>query len=1231
MTGAAFRRFSPETARKCWSLISFAILVVLAAPVAGAQTPDAPNIGSAAAGDAQAFVFFTPPPTSGDSPITAYGASCVPGASAGASATGSGVVAPIVVGGLVNGTTYICSVTASNASGVSAASAGVGVTPILNAPLALIGVVSRKGHGAAGVFDIPIRTPLAIDGPVSVESRAGGGAHSVVFQFNATVNAIGQLSASDESSAIVNVAPTMAAHEVIVAIASIADNKRISILLPTVNGVAVNASATIGVLLGDVNESRTINATDVASAKSHSGHRTAGGNFRADVNASGAITAADISAIKARGSKTLTGIQTPVVARVEITHTGLMLTQSGATRQLKARALDAQGNQLNVPLTWTSSRPTNIAVDGTGLVTAATNNGASQIVVQAGGKQSTPLLAFVTQPAPGAILLTDSQIVGEPTETTPGAIASFNNTYQVRLSDVTPPAVGSILINTESKIVAGRVVSVDSTGNPMVVTLGLMTFHEMFPTLEMEETLDLSAAPIVVPANIAADYNVTRTGNTFTFVPKTAAAKTAERAVVQSAAINAPDRAAPFAGATGTRALPPFTSCERTFTGAGGGDENSPLPITLSAPPQFTVDISPTLDTKFKFLAPHIERFVFSAQPNVKVEGGVNVAVAFEGKIECKVELFSFRIPVGGPLSLVVGGLVPVGVGIEAGGKLTVATLGISAKAEVKGKVKAGIVCAGFSCSLETGLDDMTATLTPTVDAPSIGDLRLEPAFSAFGYMEAAVGNPVLSSIRFDFIKIKAGAELAGSFALKVSQLADPAYQSDYKLSLKASAGPSGNLSNALTLFGLANASVLELVISTDIAKSPSGIATGAVTASKATFVTGDAINFTVKLDPATVDFFPIIGPYNVKKIQLVRNVGGTIAVVGSVDASPGQTDFTFLFAAPDSGTAGQFSAFVVTTLLPFDLLALEVGTAMGPPDFMVANAAVRVRVPCTPVTTVSSVLPRPLPFALANGESLITISQQSEFIYVADFTVNLPIGRVCPNGGSDRGSTDVNAFLTIIPKVTGTMQIEKEDEPLDKVPPRTETMRVVAGTQLPLQRIFAIVDGSFSNAIQLRDTRIATLTFIPEVTVASASVQVRPACATTVSTFSPEKQTVPFALANGASVITVAQQSEFVYTVNFSANLPIGKTCASGASDGGSTDAVAFLTIIPRVSGTLTVERVMEPAGMNPTTIVSTIPVVAGTSVSLAPVSVLVNGSLDGIVQLSGARIATLTFAATP
>ena len=207
--------------------------------------------------------------------------------------------------------------------------------------------------------------------------------------------------------------------------------------------------------------------------------------------------------------------ETPqVVAKVAIRQSGLLLTQSGAVKQLSATVTDAEGNELSVPTTWTSTRPAAITVDSTGKVTAASGNGASQIVAEAGGIKSAPLLGLVAQPVLGAILLTDSQIVGDPVETTPEAVASFDNTYQVSLTGVTAPAVGAILINTESKAVAGRVLQVDSTSTPIKVTLGLVSLRELFTELVIDETIELANAPLRINPEIAAAYDIKRTGNT---------------------------------------------------------------------------------------------------------------------------------------------------------------------------------------------------------------------------------------------------------------------------------------------------------------------------------------------------------------------------------------------------------------------------------------------------------------------------------------------------------------------------------------------------------------------------------------------------------------------------------------------------------------------------------------------------------------------------------------------
>ena len=88
--------------------------------------PGAPTITSVSAGDRQAIIAFAPPASSGGLAIDTYTATCT-----GASGTGrnSGAASPITVTGLVNGTSYSCSVTATSAAGTGPASAAMSVTP----------------------------------------------------------------------------------------------------------------------------------------------------------------------------------------------------------------------------------------------------------------------------------------------------------------------------------------------------------------------------------------------------------------------------------------------------------------------------------------------------------------------------------------------------------------------------------------------------------------------------------------------------------------------------------------------------------------------------------------------------------------------------------------------------------------------------------------------------------------------------------------------------------------------------------------------------------------------------------------------------------------------------------------------------------------------------------------------------------------------------------------------
>lgn len=91
--------------------------------------PGAPTIGTVTAGNGSAIVAFTAPVANGGAAITAYTATCT----AAGSLTASGASSPITVTGLTNGTTYGCSVTATNSVGTGAASGSVSVTPSASA------------------------------------------------------------------------------------------------------------------------------------------------------------------------------------------------------------------------------------------------------------------------------------------------------------------------------------------------------------------------------------------------------------------------------------------------------------------------------------------------------------------------------------------------------------------------------------------------------------------------------------------------------------------------------------------------------------------------------------------------------------------------------------------------------------------------------------------------------------------------------------------------------------------------------------------------------------------------------------------------------------------------------------------------------------------------------------------------------------------------------------------
>jgi uncharacterized protein (TIGR02145 family) len=141
--------------------------------IPSSTVPGAPTIGIATAGNAQATVTFTAPSSNGGSNITGYTVTSSPG---GFIATGS--ESPITVTGLTNGTAYIFTVTATNASGTGpASSASNSVTPsptstVPGAPT--IGTATAGNAQATVTFTAPGSNGGSVITGYTVTSSSGG-------------------------------------------------------------------------------------------------------------------------------------------------------------------------------------------------------------------------------------------------------------------------------------------------------------------------------------------------------------------------------------------------------------------------------------------------------------------------------------------------------------------------------------------------------------------------------------------------------------------------------------------------------------------------------------------------------------------------------------------------------------------------------------------------------------------------------------------------------------------------------------------------------------------------------------------------------------------------------------------------------------------------------------------------------------------------------------------------
>ena len=188
--------------------------------------------------------------------------------------------------GSISNTATVTSATNDPAPANNSATASTAVLSVVN----LTSAVSRKVHGSAGTFDLPLS--LLTTNPTT-EPRQGPN-QTVVLTFD---KPIASVTIAVTEGAATAAAPTFSGNDVIVGLTGVTDQQYVTLSLTNVAGsdgsTGISSSVRVGFLLGDVNQNRVVTVADLGLVNAQLAQLVTAANYLKDVNASGTLTVAD--------------------------------------------------------------------------------------------------------------------------------------------------------------------------------------------------------------------------------------------------------------------------------------------------------------------------------------------------------------------------------------------------------------------------------------------------------------------------------------------------------------------------------------------------------------------------------------------------------------------------------------------------------------------------------------------------------------------------------------------------------------------------------------------------------------------------------------------------------------------------------------------------------------------------------------------------------------------------
>jgi probable HAF family extracellular repeat protein len=606
----------------------------------------------------------------------------------------------------------------------------------------------------------------------------------------------------------------------------------------------------------------------------------AGGPVRIAATAEGRSGAAEV--------RVTAPAQTPV--RLEIVPGSLLLPGIGVRQTLRAVAYDVMGREIPAgDVRWRSLRPQVVSVSATGEAVAAAF-GSAQVIAESGAISSAPVLVLVAQTAAGAVLVSDAQVVGDPIPLSAGAQFGVGARYQIRLSGVTPPQVGSMLVGTGEAPVAGRVVAASQSGGTTTVTLEVVPITELLPGLVIDERIPLTADSGTQAVSMQSG--------------------TAGPLVLSGAA--------PATSAADEVRIGPFT-CKAA--------NESGLQIAI-------VDISVLFDVRpdwvLKFDSRRLDAQMFvELAGTVRGRWTVSAKPVAKYKVQCRSTrpVWEFPIPAGGVISYVFGGQVPIGYGFDLEGSIEAADMHVTMGFDRDFNSRFGIECTSGRCRSVDGLPTGPAKWVWEPGAAWIHDhYRAAVTTPVYAFAQLTVGVRKLREWQVELVTARAGVEVKAELASTSIQAADPEYASAYSLNAFVSAEieKPDAVQTFEDLVGGISIEMPKVQVSVPLATSPTGsLSINPATAlAQVDGVRGDTVTMTVSL--ANPNF---LGVYSVKEIQIgwlkTSPATGRLTVYngppGCTTITPthqGQATFTCttVFREADAGEQ-TFVAFVKTNL----------------------------------------------------------------------------------------------------------------------------------------------------------------------------------------------------------------------------------------------------------------------------------------------------------------------------